>query len=280
MKSVAVIGCGEIGGPVAARMAKVYPLIACDLDLERLNALAERGIKVTAQIKDCTSVDTIFVCVATEQQLTAVIDALPHPPQTLVILSTVSPEVVRDIARRLAGAVVVDAPVSGGSDGAEAGTLTVMAGGAAADVQALRPLFNCFASHVVHCGPLGAGQLTKIINNVLCHTNAVLMAEACRLGVTQGLSIDAMAEVLEVSTGRNFLTARPKCVASFYLGFAERRDRFDGLMQIFRKDLGLAANLATASCGGFPAIEGIQEIMNALGDDTRAQWRGVGATSD
>jgi len=100
-----------------------------------------------------------------------------------------------------------------------------MAGGAAEDIAAVGPLSQTFSKHVVHCGPRGSGQMMKIINNVLCHANAVLTGEACHLGIARGMDLTAIAQVMEISTGRNFLTAHPEKIPPFYSGFAGRSAR-------------------------------------------------------
>jgi len=117
--TAAVIGCGEIGGPVALRLARALPTLASDLDGGRRRGLAAQGLRVTADAADCA--DVVFVCVATEAQMSAVVDQLPDEPKYLVLLSTVSPAAVDEAAAALPSARVIDAPVSGGAEGARAG---------------------------------------------------------------------------------------------------------------------------------------------------------------
>jgi len=283
MKTVAIIGCGEIGGPVALRLSHAANVIACDLSVARRATLASADLTVTSNVKGCVEAEVLFICVATEAQLEAVvaeIASIQMAAEVVVILSTVSQEAIHDTAKRLISMTVIDAPVSGGSGGAEAGTLTVMAGGDAEMISNLHQLFECFATHVVHCGPLGTGQLTKILNNVLCHTNTLLMAEVSRIGMARGLQLNAMARVMEVSTGRNFLTATPDGIADFYNGFSGQVDRFNGLMNIFSKDLNLANALAEHSEGSFPTISGLATLTKDLQPGTLDTWAVVGSSAE
>ena len=144
-----------------------------------------------------------------------------------VDLSTTGPAVSREIAERLtaAGIALLDAPVSGGVRGAEAGTLTAMVAGEPATLQAVRPLLEELAGNVFHVGQEpGMGQLAKVINNLLSATALVASAEAVALGVEQGLDAQVLLDVLNASSGRNSATATklPQAVLprTFDFGFA------------------------------------------------------------
>src|SRR6185312_14088696 len=119
--------------------------------------------------------------------------------QILVDLSTADPDAIRRMAARLAEKTRtrwVDAPVSGGPPAARDGTMTVMAGGEAADIEAVRPLMADMAGNFTHMGPVGAGQTTKIINQAIVGTGYVLMAEALVLAEAAGLDAAKLPECL------------------------------------------------------------------------------------
>jgi 3-hydroxyisobutyrate dehydrogenase len=123
-------------------------------------------------------------------------------PGTLCVdCSTVSPDTARDVAAGLSrcGASFLDAPVSGGKIGAEAGTLTLMVGGDAGALDRARPLFAALGKSVVHCGPVGHGQLTKLCNQILCGLNLLAVCEALIFARRAGLDPRVMLEA--VSTG-------------------------------------------------------------------------------
>jgi len=217
--TVAMIGVGSMGDPMARRIrAAGFGLTVCDANPANVKPFAEAGANVAAKPSGCAACDAVIVLVATPEQLRAVAlgeDGLRSGtgggPSHLVVMSTVSPGDMRDLAASFAGGPtrVVDAPVSGGVLSAQEGTLTVMAGGADTDVAALRPLFEAMGRTVFHCGPLGAGQATKIVNNVIAISNLMISAEAYRIALQNGLTLDCLVPVLDASSARNFLSRSP-----------------------------------------------------------------------
>ncbi len=119
--------------------------------------------------------------------------------------STVSPGLVQELAPEVArhGAELLDAAVSGGVHGAEAGTLTLMVGGSAAGFECLSPALESFGKNIFHCGGPGMGMLFKVVNNMLAHVNFAALAEAMALGVTAGADPDLLSDVIAVSSGRS-----------------------------------------------------------------------------
>ena len=118
---------------------------------------------------------------------------------TLVVdMSTIGPTAARDIGARLSerGLRFVDAPVTGSSPKAEAGTLTIMAGGDAADVERARALFEAMGETIVHAGELGQGQMVKLVNNALAAANAIALGEALLAGAATGTDLDALLAVM------------------------------------------------------------------------------------
>jgi 3-hydroxyisobutyrate dehydrogenase-like beta-hydroxyacid dehydrogenase len=209
LRSVAVIGVGSMGNPMAFHIhGSGFDLTVCDRNASALRKFDGRGVRTSVSPAECAACDAVIVLVATEKQLhevTAAIRAAGHGPNYLVVMSTASPQTMRDVASTFAGTVtrIVDAPVSGGVVAARNGTLTVLAGGAEQDVIALKPLFAAVGENLFHCGDLGAGQMVKIVNNMIAIGNQLISAEAYRLGLASGLQLERLMSALEAGSARN-----------------------------------------------------------------------------
>src|SRR5258708_2258364 len=162
----------------------------------------------------------------------------------IIDMSTVSPTTSRKMAEAAAakGAHFLDAPVSGGSQGAAQGTLTIMVGGERAAFERVLPVLEAMGKKekIVYVGPSGSGEIIKIVNNMLVGTIAAATAEAFVLGVKAGVDVDVMAKIIGMSTG-----------ASLQLSNQFPRRAFNGsfnpgfMTDLLHKDLGLALDLAT-----------------------------------
>jgi 3-hydroxyisobutyrate dehydrogenase len=181
-----------------------------------------------------------------------------EPGALLVDMGSSDPTQTRELAAEAERREVryVDAPVSGGVVGAEAGTLTIMAGGAEADLETCRPIFEAVGGKVVHAGRVGAGHALKALNNLLSATNFLITLEAVMVGSRFGLDPKVMVEAINDSTGRSWATEHkvPQFVEprSFTSGFA---------MRLMVKDIQTARALAHATGSPF-----------ALGDASVALW--------
>jgi 3-hydroxyisobutyrate dehydrogenase len=149
---------------------------------------------------------TVLLCVPSSPQVAEVVDTmLPFlgPGQVVVDCSTIDPEVAREQHRRVTatGAGFLDAPLSGGTAGAEKGTLTLMVGGDAETLEEARPARQPFAGLIVHVGGPGMGQVVKLCNNLIYAAQMLATAEATALAVRSGVDLDKLLEVLEHSTG-------------------------------------------------------------------------------
>jgi 3-hydroxyisobutyrate dehydrogenase len=187
-----------------------------------------------------------------EAAVSSVLDALlPLLPAGAVVIdtSTLSPLAARDFAERAgrAGCCYLDAPVSGGPAGAAAGTLTMMLGGATEALERARPVLESLATRLAHVGGPGAGQVAKLVNNLLVATHLVVAGEALRIGEQAGVPAEALLAVINAASGRSAATEVnfPRWIlsGSFDSGFTA------GLM---RKDVRLALELARA-VGAEPA---------------------------
>src|SRR5579875_217048 len=162
----------------------------------------------------------------------------------IIDMSTIAPSVSRKLARDAGkyGAHFLDAPVSGGSQGAAKGTLTIMVGGEREIFEQALPVLEAMGKkeNIFHVGPNGTGEVVKIVNNILCGAIAASVAEAFTLGVKAGADVDTMAKIIGVSTGASWQLSNQFQLRAF------RGDFQPGFMtDLLYKDLGLALDLAS-----------------------------------
>ncbi len=287
---VAVIGIGAMGAPMARRLlAAGFVLTLCDRDAQALAAFAQAGARIADTPAECAAANVVLVLVATPEQalqvtlgergLLAGSSATKAP--LLALMGTMPAAVAQQIGRELRplGVRVIDAPISGGAQRAEQGTLAIMTGGDAADVAAASAVFDCFGQQRFHCGALGAGQTMKIVNNIVGISNAVLVGEALRLALEQGLDLAHVGRVLEASSGRNAFTMDAQGPQAGYAAKSSARAVFDSLAAIMRKDLQLAVEMAAGCAGEYPALRSMEAAVSALGDETFEHWRCIGAAA-
>lgn len=204
------IGLGDQGTPIARRIVEAgYPLTIWARREASTALLSDTAAKVAATpaalAADC---DIIGICVVNDRDVEQVtiesglLDAM-RPGSVLAIHSTLLPETVigLDKAARARGVHVLDAPVSGGHNGAKAGTMTVMVGGTSDALDIARPVFNSFARLVAHLGPVGSGQLIKLLNNNLAYANVVASIDALELAEQLGMDREVAIEVIKLSSG-------------------------------------------------------------------------------
>jgi 3-hydroxyisobutyrate dehydrogenase len=175
-------------------------------------------------------------------------------------MSTISPEATKRFGERLAerGIGYVDAPVSGGSEGAENGTLTIMAGGAADDVERVRPVLDALGSKVTHIGPLGSGQLTKAVNQIIIGGYFLALAEGLTFGLKAGLDMDKVLEAISAGMCRSAVLdmRAPNILNDTYpLGFK---------LALHLKDLGIALDAAKTSDVVLPLAELVASIERSI----------------
>jgi 3-hydroxyisobutyrate dehydrogenase len=162
------------------------------------------------------------------------------PGSVIVDMSTIAPAVSRSLAAACAARNVtfLDAPVSGGTQGAAAGTLTIMVGGEAEALERVRPVLDAMGARIFHVGPSGAGEVVKLVNNVLVGVIAAATAEALVLGVKAGGDAEVIAQVVGASTGASWQLAN-----QFPLRAFNGRFRPGFMTNLLAKDLGLALDL-------------------------------------
>ncbi len=256
------VGLGHMGVPMTARLvAAGHEVQGFDVDpaartrggAAAVESLADAAVGAEAVVL-MLAASTIVRQVVLDEGL---LDSL-EPGALLVDMGSSDPTQTHELAAEAERREVryVDAPVSGGVVGAEAGTLTIMAGGAEADLETCRPIFEAVGGKVVHAGRVGAGHALKALNNLLSATNFLITLEAVMVGSRFGLDPKVMVEAINDSTGRSWATEHkvPQFVEprSFTSGFA---------MRLMVKDIQTARALAHATGSPF-----------ALGDASVALW--------
>lgn len=284
INSVAVIGVGAMGAPMALNIHKAgFALTICDRSEAARAPFAALGVTCVDRAADCAGCDAVIILVATPEQARAVVlgegglrSGLNGRRPILVVMGTIAPETMRDLARELEpdGVRVVDAPISGGALKARDGTLAIIMGGRREDCDALRPLMQAMGSTIFHCGPLGAGQATKIVNNLVGITTLMIAAEAYRIAGDNGIALPDAIPVFEASTGRNFFTGRPNDAGEAYDAWTATRADFDSLHAILRKDIDLALSIGQAS-GPLPMTSALRAVLERVDDETFETWRTI-----
>jgi 3-hydroxyisobutyrate dehydrogenase len=180
-------------------------------------------------------------------------------PGTLVLeCSTIAPESARKVSAAAAGKGIrmVDAPVSGGTGGAIAGTLTFIVGGEAADLEAARPYLEKMGKNIFHAGDAGAGQVAKICNNMLLGILMAGTSEALALGAANGLDPKVLSDIIAKSSGRNWATELYNPWPGVMEQAPASKDYAGGFgVDLMLKDLGLAAESALNARASIPLGE-------------------------
>ena len=212
MLSVAFLGLGAIGRPMAARIATAgFPLTVWNRTVERTQEFTrDRGVRAGKSVADAvTGADLVITCLSTSADVASLLDAEVvgafKAGTTLVDCTSGDPATSRRLATRLRerGIAFVDAPVSGGVKGAQDGTLTVMCGGDEHDIARARPVLDTFGKKIVHCGPVGAGDAVKAMNQALLALTIWGTGEALATLAKSGVSAQVALDVINASSGRS-----------------------------------------------------------------------------
>ncbi|OAI11296.1 oxidoreductase [Methylomonas koyamae] len=240
------IGLGAMGQGMARNLAKAGCLSAVyNRSAEKADALAaELGVEACRSIAQlAVGVDVILVCVSADQDVLDVVDSICsgiEPGCVVVDMSTVSGETARMAAERLAEkqAAFLDAPVSGGVEGARNGTLAMMVGGDLAVLERVRPILAAMTARIEHMGGVGAGQACKAVNQIMCAGINQAVTEALAFAAAQQLPLDKVIDVIAGGAAGNwFLQHRGKTMTrhQFAPGFK---------LALHHKDLLIAERMA------------------------------------
>jgi len=209
-EKVGFVGLGAMGGPMARNLLKVgVPLVVHDIDARKVQSLSEAGAEVAhspeAVARQCGRTICMVETTAQAEEVIAGFAKGAGKNHIVICMSTVDVAALQGVGARLAeqGIALLDAPVSGGTTGAAAGTLSVIVGGPTDAFVACKSLFDAMGKNVFHMGDLGSGLAMKLINNMLLQVQVVAIAEGMVLGTKAGLDPQRVIDVLRVSTGRS-----------------------------------------------------------------------------
>ncbi len=205
MAKIAFIGLGNMGGPMAANLVKKgHEVTGFDLSVTALDALAAAGGTKAASALDAVKDAKVVITMLPSGKHVAdlyseyFIESLQRGA-LLIDSSTIDAVTARAVATRAAvrGCPMIDAPVSGGTGGAQAGTLTFIVGGSNEDFEIAKPILQCMGQNIFHAGKSGAGQVAKICNNMLLAIHMIGTSEALNLGVRHGLDPKVLTEIMQ-----------------------------------------------------------------------------------
>jgi 2-hydroxy-3-oxopropionate reductase len=268
---IAWIGTGIMGGPMARRLLKAgHHLRGFNRTPEKARKLADDGAVLAPDAAAAADgAETIFIMVPDTPDVESVIDKIAPSlarGQLVVDMSTIAPQAERRIAERLAAAGVdyLDAPVSGGESGAIEGTLTIMVGGGEAPFERARPLLEVLGKRITYMGSSGAGQTTKLANQIAVALTLEAAAEALLFGARGGLDPATVLDAIGAGAAASWQLANlgPKIIAEDY------RPGF--FVKLIRKDLRLVTEAANQNGIALPGLNMMTSMFNAtaaLGHD-------------
>ncbi len=268
---IAWIGTGIMGAPMARRLLRGgHQVRAFNRSPQKARALAADGAVVAGDIAEAAhGAEAVFIMVPDTPDVEGVVAALEPAlarGQLVIDMSTIAPEAERTIAKRLAvaGVEYLDAPVSGGEPGAIEGTLTIMTGGTEAAFARALPMLELLGKRITHMGPSGAGQTTKLANQIAVALTLEAAAEALLFARNSGLDPALVLEAIGAGAAGSWQLSNlgPKIIAQDY------RPGF--FVKLIRKDLRLVGEAATQNRFALPGLALMTSMFNsaaALGHD-------------
>lgn len=261
MARIAFIGLGNMGGPMAVNLAKAGHQLKCfDLSPDACRQGKSAGLAICGSAAETVAdaevvismlpagrhVEGLYLGSSAEPGLLQAIQA----GSLIIDCSTIAPASSRKVAEAASrrGLAMLDAPVSGGTAGAAAATLTFMIGGEADAVERARPLLEAMGKNLFHAGIAGAGQVAKVCNNMLLGILMIGTSEAIALGVANGLDPKALSEIMRRSSGGNWALEKYNPLPGVMDGVPAARNYAGGFgTDLMLKDLGLAMESALAT---------------------------------
>jgi 2-hydroxy-3-oxopropionate reductase len=265
---VALIGAGAMGGAIGTRLIETgNQLTVFDLDAEKVATLTSLGAQSAGTAAEAASVSDVVILSLNSPKIVRIAVfgkdgvAAGAKPGTLIIdMSSIDPEATKELAADAAekGLRWVDSPLSGGAPKALVGQLTLMAGGSEKDVADAHRVLRHVASNYTHMGPCGAGQTTKLINQVLCGLNFLAVAEATQLALDAGVNAAKIPQALKGGRADSAILQEymPRYVAKDY----RRTGRIDNMV----KDLNGAQDLARRTNTAMPLTALCAEVHRML----------------
>jgi 3-hydroxyisobutyrate dehydrogenase len=265
--NIGFIGVGNIGAPIARQLIEGgHALVVHDIRREAANALIERGAQWSASpAAVAAQCEVVATCLPGPTEMAAVClgpdGLLAHLRSGALYIdhTTNAPDLVRRVHAMLAekGVAMLDAPVSGGMEGAVTRDLLVMAGGEFAAFERARPLFDAIAKRVIYTGGIGTGSIAKIMHNAASFTLDLLIAECWTAGVKAGIDAATIVRVFNEAALGQMMSLKVRLPATWLRGNFE--PRFS--LALARKDLGLALELARATDTPMPLAALCEEAM-------------------
>ena len=243
--TIGFVGLGAMGKPMAVNLLKAgYSVLAFDINQNIVDEIAKQGAVACKSGGEVAEVADIMI---TSLPNAGIVEAvmvgsegifnLCKEGAIIIDMSSVSPSSTLKMAAlaKPLGIDYVDAPVSGGTKGAEAGTLTIMVGADDAVFEKIKPILEVIGSDIYHVGATGTGDAVKIVNNLMLGCNMAILAEALILGVKCGLKVETMQQIISKSSGRSYVMDAK--LEKFIM-----KDNFEGgfAIDLQHKDLGLA----------------------------------------
>lgn len=273
MEKIAFIGLGNMGGPMSLCLVKAgYSVRAFDMNPEALARCEEGGVKPAKSAADALlEADVVITMLPEDRHVEdlylgqgALIDCAT-PGTILIDCSTISPHTARRVAERAKdkGLKMLDAPVSGGTAGAEKGMLSFMVGGDLKTFMNCKPILNAMGKSLFHVGGNGAGQSVKICNNMLAASLMVATAETLAFGVKSGIDPSVLSSVINQSSGQNFMIENWNPWPGVDKNTPASKD-FDGGFQLrlMLKDLNLATSSAAENQAAVPMASIAKSLLS------------------
>jgi 3-hydroxyisobutyrate dehydrogenase len=266
MSRIAFIGLGHMGGPMAANLLKaghqlrVFDLVAGSVE----QAVAQGAVAAVNAIDAVAGAEIVISMLPASRHVEGLYlgndGLLPHIPAGALVIdcSTIAPASAQKVAKVATerGLAMLDAPVSGGTAGAAAGTLTFIVGGEAETLERAKPVLSAMGRNIFHVGASGAGQVAKLCNNMALGVIMAVTGEALALGTAHGLDAKVLSQMMAVSTGRSWATE----ICNPWPGVLENAPASRGYSggfgnDLMLKDLGLAVEAAMGVGASIPLGE-------------------------
>jgi 3-hydroxyisobutyrate dehydrogenase len=265
--SIGFIGLGVMGEPMCGHLARRsgLPVLAHDLRMEPLARLASDGVEEAVQPGDIASrCDLILLSLPDGRAVASVVAALEphlHAGQCVVDTSTSAVPLTRAIGARLAarGIGYADAPVARTREAAARGELSIMVGATDAVFAHIRPILETMGTDVTHCGPIGCGQVAKVLNNMLVFQHTAALAEAIAIGRRNGVPPEVLLPTIAKGSGDSFVLRSHGMKSMLPRDFPERAFSTRYAM----KDLSYALEMAAASGVDVPGAELTMQRLKA-----------------
>ena len=253
--TIGFVGTGTMGQPMLANLVrKGYRVVAYDIAPPALAAAVAAGARAAGSAAEAArGADLVVTMLPSSSHVEAAylgaggIAEGAGRGRLCVDMSTIDPAASRRVAAALAarGVRFIDAPVSGGVPRALDGTLAIMVGGDARDVEEARPVLAAMGENVIHVGPVGAGEVAKLCNNLIAGVAAVAVSEAFRIAEGFGVDVKVLTDVISKSSGNTWVMEHMHPVPGLVARSASSRDYAPGFTtDLMAKDLGLAVNAA------------------------------------